>query len=97
MVKLITVTIVLKELWLVDFKWLMVDVEVIAGVFSGIIIDDMIILVVDYFSLVCLFFYFIPLNTLLWSLFKAIVLNDIKSIIALSTISLISCFPIVIT
>ena len=47
--------------------------------------------------LVCLFFYFIPLNTLLWSLFKAIVLNDIKSIIALSTISLISCFPIVIT
>ena len=50
----------------------------------------MIILVVDYFSLVCLFFYFIPLNTLLWSLFKAIVLNDIKSIIALSTISQIS-------
>ena len=39
--------------------------------------------------LVCLFFYFIPLNTLLWSLFKAILLNDIKSIIALSTISLI--------
>ena len=55
MVKLITVTIVLKELWLVDFKWLMVDVEVIAGVFSGIIIDDMIILVVvalSYFSIV---------------------------------------------
>jgi len=50
----------------------------------------MIILVVDYFLLVCLFFYFIPLNTLLWSLFKAIVLNDIKSIIALSTISQIS-------
>ena len=43
-----------------------------------------------YFSLVCLFFYLIPLNTLLWSLFKAIVLNDIKSIIALSTISQIS-------
>ena len=63
---------------------------VIAGVFSGIIIDDMIILVVDYFLLVCLFFYFIPLNTLLWSLFKAIVLNNIKSIIALSTISQIS-------
>ena len=38
---------------------------VIAGVFLGIIIDDMIILVVDYFSLVCLFFYLIPLNTLL--------------------------------
>ena len=65
-------------------------IMVIAGVFSGIIIDDMIITVVDYFLLVCLFFYFIPLNTLLWSLFKAIVLNDIKSIIALSTISQIS-------
>ena len=52
--------------------------------------DDMIIIIIDYFSLVCLFFYLIPLNTLLWSLFKAIVLNDIKSIIALSTISQIS-------
>ena len=50
----------------------------------------MIIIIIDYFSLVCLFFYLIPLNTLLWSLFKAIVLNDIKSIIALSTISQIS-------
>ena len=65
-------------------------IMVIAGVFSGIIIDDMIITVVDYFLLVCLFFYFIPLNTLLWSLFKAILLNDIKSIIALFIISQIS-------
>ena len=63
---------------------------VIAGVFSGIIIDDMIIIITDYFSLVSLFFYLIPLNTLLWSLFKAILLNDIKSIIAPSTISQIS-------
>ena len=38
----------------------------------------------------CLFFYLIPSNTLLWSLFKAILLNDIKSIIALPTISQIS-------
>ena len=63
---------------------------VIAGVFLGIIIDDMIIIIHDYFSLICLFFYSIPLNTLLWCLFKAILLNDIKSIIALSTISQIS-------
>ena len=63
------------------------SIMVIAGVFLGIIMDDMIIIIIDYFLLVCLFFYLIPLNTLLWSLFKAIVLNDIKSIIALSTIS----------
>ena len=63
---------------------------VIAGVFLGIIIDDIIIVIIDYFSLVCLFFYLIPLNTLLWSLFKALYINDIKSIIALSTISQIS-------
>ena len=63
---------------------------VIAGVFLAIIIDDMIIIIIDYFSLVCLFFYLIPLTTLLWSLFKAILLNDIKSIIALSTVSQIS-------
>ena len=61
--------------------------HVLLGVFLGIIMDDMIIIIIDYFSLVCLFFYLIPLNTLLWSLFKAIVLNDIKSIIALSTIN----------
>ena len=63
---------------------------VIAGIFLGIIISDMIIIIIDYFSLVCLFFYVIPLNTLLWSLFKAILWHDIKSIIALSTISQIS-------
>ena len=50
----------------------------------------MIIIIMDYFSLVHLFFYLVPLNTLLWSLFKAILLSDIKSIIALSTISQIS-------
>jgi len=63
---------------------------VIAGVFLGIIIDDRIVIIIDYFSIVCLFFYLIPSNTLLWSLFKAILLNDIKSIIALPTISQIS-------
>merc|ERR1711950_53168 len=52
---------------------------VIADVFLGIIINDMIIIIIDYFSLVLLFF-----------LFKAIILNDIKSIIAPSTISQIS-------
>ena len=30
---------------------------VIAGVFLGIIIDDMIIIITDYFSFICLFFY----------------------------------------
>ena len=50
----------------------------------------MIIILIDYFSLISMFFYLIPLNTLLWSLFKAILLSDIKSIIALSTISQIS-------
>ena len=50
----------------------------------------MIIIIQDYYSLITLFFYIIPLNTLLWSLFKAILLRDIKSIIALSTISQIS-------
>ncbi len=63
---------------------------VIAGVFLAIIIDDIIIIIIDYFSLVWLFFYLITLTTLLWSLFKAILLNDIKSIIAPSTISQIS-------
>ena len=63
---------------------------VIAGVFLGIMLDDMIIIITDYFSLSCLFFYLIPLNTLLWSLFKAILLSDIKSIIALSTTSQMS-------
>lgn len=50
----------------------------------------MIIILIDYFSLISLFFYLIPLNTLLWSLFKAILLSDIKIIIAFSTISQIS-------
>jgi NADH:ubiquinone oxidoreductase subunit 5 (subunit L)/multisubunit Na+/H+ antiporter MnhA subunit len=59
-------------------------------VFLGIIIHDMIIIIQHYFSLIDLFFYVIPLNTLLWSLLKAILLSDIKSIIALSTISQIS-------
>nr|YP_010729734.1 Nad5 [Neorotalia gaimardi]WEF49974.1 Nad5 [Neorotalia gaimardi] len=63
---------------------------VIAGVFLTIIIDDLLIIITDYFSLTYLLFYIIPLNTLLWSLFKAILLSDIKSIIALSTISQIS-------
>ncbi len=56
----------------------------------GIIIDDMIIVLVDYYSLFLLNFFIIPFITLIWSLLKAILLSDIKSIIALSTISQIS-------
>ena len=63
---------------------------VIAGVFLGIIIDDIIFIIADYFSLFHVLFYLLPLNTLLWSLFKTILFNDIKSIIAPSTISQIS-------
>lgn len=63
---------------------------VIAGVILGIMIDDMIIVIIDYFSLILYFIILIPCNTLLWSLLKAISLCDIKSIIAYSTISQIS-------
>ncbi len=50
----------------------------------------MIIIIIDYSSLFLLYFILIPSATLIWSLFKAIILSDIKSIIALSTISQIS-------
>ena len=60
---------------------------VIAGVFSGIIIDEIIISLIDYYNIIIILLYLIPLITLLWSLFKAILLSDIKIIIALSTIS----------
>ncbi len=63
---------------------------VIAGVFFAIIINEIIIILVDNFALLCLFFYLFSSNTLLCSLFKAILLNDIISIIAPSTFSQIS-------
>ena len=62
---------------------------VIAGVFLGIIIDDWIVIIIDCYLLVSYLLILIPLNTLLWSLFKAILLTDIKSIIALSTVSIV--------
>ena len=50
----------------------------------------MLIIVINYYSFNLLVFYILPLITLLWSLIKTILLSDIKSIIALSTISQIS-------
>lgn len=50
----------------------------------------MIVILVSYLYSSSLFYYLIPLYTLLWSLVKSILLSDIKSIIAPSTISQIS-------
>jgi NADH:ubiquinone oxidoreductase subunit 5 (subunit L)/multisubunit Na+/H+ antiporter MnhA subunit len=63
---------------------------VIAGVIIGLIINDIIIEVLDSFSLFFLSLILLILLTLLWSLLKAISISDIKSIIAYSTISQIS-------
>jgi NADH:ubiquinone oxidoreductase subunit 5 (subunit L)/multisubunit Na+/H+ antiporter MnhA subunit len=63
---------------------------VIAGVYLGLIIDSTIILVINSFDWFYVGFILFPLFSLLWTLFKAISLTDIKSIIAFSTISQIS-------
>jgi len=63
---------------------------VIAGVIIGLIVNDIIIEVLDSFSLFFLSLILLILLTLLWSLLKAIYISDIKSIIAYSTISQIS-------
>ena len=63
---------------------------VIAGVYLGLIMQPLFNLVFNYFSLIYLLFLFIPLGSMVWSVFKAIFLSDIKSIIAFSTISQIS-------
>jgi len=63
---------------------------VIAGVYLGLMIDDTIILLIDISCLASLLFLLSTLLTLILSLFKAISVNDIKSIIAFSTISQIS-------
>jgi NADH-ubiquinone oxidoreductase chain 5 len=63
---------------------------VIAGVIIGLIINDIIIEVLDSFNLFFLSLILLILLTLLWSLLKAISIDDIKSIIAYSTISQIS-------
>ena len=63
---------------------------VIAGVYLGLIMQPLFILVFNYYFILALLFLFIPLISLMWSVFKAIFLSDIKSIIAFSTISQIS-------
>ena len=63
---------------------------VIAGLYLGLIIDSAIILVINSFDWFYVVFILFPLFSLLWTLFKAISLTDIKSIIAFSTISQIS-------
>jgi NADH:ubiquinone oxidoreductase subunit 5 (subunit L)/multisubunit Na+/H+ antiporter MnhA subunit len=63
---------------------------VIAGVYLGLIMQPVLMMMVDSFSLVVLMLWFILVNSLLWSVIKAISLSDIKSMIAFSTISQIS-------
>ena len=63
---------------------------VIAGVIIGIVFNDLLFVCFDECSFIFLFVFMIPLITLLWSVFKAIYINDIKSIIALSTVSQLS-------
>ena len=47
-------------------------------------------LIIDFFILVIIILLVVPIYTLIWSVFKAISLSDIKLIIAFSTISQIS-------
>ena len=56
---------------------------VIAGVYLGLIIDSTIILVINSFDWFYVGFILFPLFSLLWTLFKAISLTDIKSILFL--------------
>ena len=63
---------------------------VIAGVYSGSIMQPIIMLVIDSFRLVVVILLVVPLYPLIRSIFKAISLSDIKSLIAFSTISQIS-------
>lgn len=64
---------------------------VIAGVYLGIIVQDSIILIITILpSILSSLFFIIPILTLIWAVFKAVMICDIKAIIALSTISQIS-------
>lgn len=63
---------------------------VIAGVYLSLIMQPIIMLIIDCYCFVCFVLVVIPLYSLMWSVFKAISLSDIKSIIAFSTISQIS-------
>ena len=63
---------------------------VIAGVYLGSIMQPIIMLVIDSFSLVVVILLVVPLYPLIRSIFKAISLSDMKSMIAFPTISQIS-------
>ena len=63
---------------------------VIAGVFLGLLIDDQLILLLDISCLFSLLYSSLILITLFFSLWSAISVSDVKSIIASPTISQIS-------
>lgn len=76
---------------------------VIAGLYIGLIMSNSIIYYINiityyYFSLLLfsILFYLVPLITLIYTLIKAVTSSDIKSIIALSTISQLSYMFIVL-
>lgn len=63
---------------------------VIASLYLAIIINDLLNLVILYYYFFNYFLFIIPILTLSWAVIKAILINDIKTIIALSTISQLS-------
>jgi len=63
---------------------------VIAGVYLGLIMQPILMLMVDSFSMVVVIIVVVPMKSLIWSVIKAISISDIKSVIAFSTISQIS-------
>ena len=63
---------------------------VIAGVYFGLLICFLLALCVQFIFLFFIFFILFVCFSLIWSLFKAVAITDIKSIIAYSTISQIS-------
>jgi len=63
---------------------------VIAGVYLGLILDSTTVLFIDSYEVFFVIMLLYPIYSLLWSLFRAISLSDIKSIIANPTISQIS-------
>ena len=63
---------------------------VIAGVYLSLLMQPIITLSVDSFVIVVIILLVVPIYSLIWSVFKAISLSDIKSAIAFSTISQIS-------
>jgi len=63
---------------------------VIAGVLFAVLINPTLLMVIDSFTSIYPIIFNIPLFTMLWSLLCALVVSDIKSIIAFPTISQIS-------